>query len=73
MTKKHSESLASQSQHQTDHSIGKNKKAKKSFSKMKLMAKKRGFVHRVDVSEKGTVCQYLNEELKRHIDLFLDK
>ena len=40
---------------------------------MKLLAKKRGFFQRVQVAEKSTVSAYLNEEIKRHIDIFLEK
>ena len=40
---------------------------------MKERAKQRGFVQRVNVAEKSTVSQYMNEELKRHIDIFFEK
>ena len=71
MTKKAGDNSPGQP-HQTEHAIGK-KKAKKSFEKMKLNAKKRAFTSRVQVADKNTVSQYLNEEIKRHIDIFLEK
>ena len=40
---------------------------------MKERAKARGFSNRVQVSDKSTVKTYLNQELKRHIDVFMEK
>ena len=48
-------------------------KKAKAFDKMKQLAKQRGFAHRVDVGLKSSVSRYLNQELKRHIDIFMAK
>ena len=40
---------------------------------MKDRAKQRGFSQRVNVAEKSTVSAYMNQELKRHIDIFKEK
>ena len=55
---------------ETAHPIKKNKK---SFQKMKDLSKRRSFLHRVTLKDKNSVSQYLNEELKRHIDIFYEK
>ena len=40
---------------------------------MKDRAKKQGFSHRVNAADKASVAKYLNQELKRHIDIFMEK
>jgi len=40
---------------------------------MKDLSKKRGFMHRVAVEDKESVSKYLNQEIKRHIDIFYEK
>ena len=57
---------------QASQQISKPKK-RTSFQKMKDKAKKRGFTNRVNPQDKATVSAYLNEEIKRHIDLFMEK
>jgi len=49
------------------------KKKKKSFEKMKDRARSRLFSQRVNVDDKSTVSAFMNQELKRHIDIFLEK
>ena len=47
---------------------------KKQFKSMQDKLKKRGFSERVnDKSDKGAICNYLNEEIHRHVKLLQDQ